>query len=138
MASRQGDLLDDVTRFCGDKLDEHSIYACLPRERDRLFPDEAFTGLLDHRGRCSVHPSVMRRSAPEWGADLELIETRTFSSRVVYDRLADRAPVVVVPGDRTARSICRPTSADRGSPPRSSLVRPRFSPSVRALLVANG
>ena len=26
VASRQGDLLDDVTRFCGERLDERSIY----------------------------------------------------------------------------------------------------------------
>ena len=59
VASRQGDLLDDVTRFCDERLDERSIYAFLHRERDRLFPDEAFSDLFEARGRRSVPPSVV-------------------------------------------------------------------------------
>jgi hypothetical protein len=29
MADKQGDLLDDVTRFCDETLDENSIYSFL-------------------------------------------------------------------------------------------------------------
>jgi hypothetical protein len=58
-ADKQGDLLDDVTRFCDQTLDEHSIYSFLHRERDRLFPDEAFADLFDASGRRSVPPSVV-------------------------------------------------------------------------------
>jgi len=42
LAERQGDLLDDLNRFCEQALPETSIYALLNRERDRLFPDEMF------------------------------------------------------------------------------------------------
>src|SRR5674476_1014218 len=59
MADKQGDLLDDVTRFCDETLDEHSIYAFLHRERDQLFPDEAFADLFGELGRRSVPPSVV-------------------------------------------------------------------------------
>src|SRR3954469_10574560 len=58
-ADRQGDLLDDVTRFCDEALSESSIYAVLYRERDRLFPDEMFADLFSDKGRRSVPPSVM-------------------------------------------------------------------------------
>jgi hypothetical protein len=46
LAERQGDLLDDVNRFCGAALGESSVYAVLHRERDRLFPDEMFSDLV--------------------------------------------------------------------------------------------
>src|SRR6266566_3099508 len=54
LADRQGDLLDDVARFCDEVLPESSIYAVLYRERDRLFPDEMFADLFSDRGagRC--------------------------------------------------------------------------------------
>src|SRR5258706_12214114 len=58
-ADRQGDLLDDVTRFCDEALPESSIYAVLYRERDRLFPDEMFADLFSDKGRRSVPPSVV-------------------------------------------------------------------------------
>jgi hypothetical protein len=38
VAERQGDLLDEVNRFCEQTLPESSVYAVLHRERDRLFP----------------------------------------------------------------------------------------------------
>jgi hypothetical protein len=38
LAERQGDLLDDVVRFCDEALPECSIYSFLHRKRDRLFP----------------------------------------------------------------------------------------------------
>ena len=50
VANKQGNLLDDVTRFCDETLDEQSIYAFLHREREQLFPDEAFADLFDEQG----------------------------------------------------------------------------------------
>jgi hypothetical protein len=58
-ADRQGDLFDDVVRFCEDSLPENSIYGFLARERDRLFPDELFADLFSGQGRRSVPPSVV-------------------------------------------------------------------------------
>src|ERR1019366_3137946 len=58
-ADKQGDLLDDVARFCDEVLPQTSIYSFLRRERDQLFPDEAFSDLFTGRGRCSVPPSVV-------------------------------------------------------------------------------
>ncbi len=46
VADMQGDLFDDVNRFCDEALAENSIYAVLHRERDRLFPDELFADLF--------------------------------------------------------------------------------------------
>jgi len=59
LAERQGDLLDDVVRFCDDVVAPGSVYALLHRERDRLFPDEFFADLFSDRGRRSVPPSVV-------------------------------------------------------------------------------
>jgi hypothetical protein len=59
LAERQGDLLDEVNRFCERTLPENSIFAVLYRERDRLFPDEMFADLFSDRGRRSVPPSVV-------------------------------------------------------------------------------
>ena len=58
-ADRQGDLFDDVVRFCEDSLPGNSIYGFLARERDRLFPDELFEDLFEASGRRSVPPSVV-------------------------------------------------------------------------------
>ena len=54
VAEAQGDLFDDVTRFCAETLAGSSVYAVLARERDRLFPDEMFADLFCERaaGRC--------------------------------------------------------------------------------------
>ena len=46
VADKQGDLFDDVERFCDEVLAENSVYAVLHHERDRLFPDELFADLL--------------------------------------------------------------------------------------------
>jgi hypothetical protein len=54
LADRQGDLLDDINRFCDRALGENSVYAVLHRERDRLFGDEMFADLFSDRGRRSV------------------------------------------------------------------------------------
>jgi Transposase DDE domain/Transposase domain (DUF772) len=88
VASRQGDLLDDVTRFCDERLDERSIYAFLHRERDRLFPDEAFADLFVERGRRSVPPSVvavvMVLQRLEGLSDREAVERYCFDTRWRY------------------------------------------------------
>lgn len=88
VASRQGDLLDDVTRFCDERLDERSIYAFLHRERDRLFPDEAFADLFETRGRRSVPPSVvavvMVLQRLEGLSDREAVERYCFDTRWRY------------------------------------------------------
>ena len=55
-APRQGDLLDDTTRFCDAALKAESIYAFLHRERDRLFPDEFFADLFSDLGRVRCRP----------------------------------------------------------------------------------
>lgn len=88
VAVRQGDLLDDVNRFCDDTLDENSVYAVLHRERDRLFPDEMFTDLFSNRGRRSVPPSVvatvMVLQRLEGLSDREAVERYTFDTRWRY------------------------------------------------------
>ena len=88
VASRQGDLLDDVTRFCDERLDEHSIYAFLHRERDRLVPDEAFADLFESKGRRSVPPSVvavvMVLQRLEGLSDREAVERYCFDTRWRY------------------------------------------------------
>src|SRR5450759_2738650 len=88
MADKQGDLLDDVTRFCDEALDEHSIYAFLYRERDQLFPDEAFADLFGELGRRSVPPSVvavvMVLQRLEGLSDRETTERYCFDNRWRY------------------------------------------------------
>jgi len=87
-ADKQGDLLDDVTRFCDETLDEHSIYSFLHRERDRLFPDEAFADLFDASGRRSVPPcvvaTVMVLQRLEGLSDREATERYCFDNRWRY------------------------------------------------------
>src|ERR1017187_1008235 len=51
VADRQASLLDDMSEFCEKTLAKDSIYAFLHRERDRLFPDEAFADLFADDGR---------------------------------------------------------------------------------------
>src|SRR6266851_3713549 len=88
LAERQGDLLDDVTRFCDETLPENSIYAVLHRERDRLFPDEMFADLFTDKGRRSVPPSVvasvMVLQRLEGLSDREAVERYVFDSRWRY------------------------------------------------------
>jgi Transposase DDE domain/Transposase domain (DUF772) len=87
-ADRQGDLLDDVTRFCDQALPESSIYAVLHRDRDRLFPDEMFADLFSDKGRRSVPPSVvatvmvLQRLAGL--SDRDAVERYTFDARWRY------------------------------------------------------
>lgn len=87
-APRQGDLLDDITRFCDAALSTDSIYAFLHRERDRLFPDEFFADLFADVGRRSVPPSVvatvMVLQRLEGLSDREAVERFTFDARWRY------------------------------------------------------
>jgi Transposase domain (DUF772) len=88
LAQRQGDLLDDVTRFCDQTLPEGSVYGLLHRERDRLFPDELFADLFADRGRRCVPPSVvatvMVLQRLEGLSDREAVERYTFDARWRY------------------------------------------------------
>jgi hypothetical protein len=88
LADRQGDLLDDVTRFCDEELPESSVYAVLHRERDRLFPDGLFADLFSDRGRRSVPPSVvatvMVLQRLEGLSDREAVERYSFDARWRY------------------------------------------------------
>ena len=88
VANKQGDLLDDVTRFCDETLDGQSIYAFLHRERDQLVPDEAFADLFDDMGRRSVPPSVvavvMVLQRLEGLSDREAAERYCFDNRWRY------------------------------------------------------
>lgn len=88
LAERQGDLLDDVNRFCDQALPEGSVYTLLHRERDALFPDEFFADLFSDRGRRSVPPSVvatvMVLQRLEGLSDREAVERYSFDARWRY------------------------------------------------------
>jgi transposase len=88
VAGNQGDLLDDVVRFCDEVLPEKSIYSFLRRERDRLFPDHEFTDLFERSGRRSVPPSVvavvMVLQRLEGLSDREAVERYCFDNRWRY------------------------------------------------------
>jgi len=85
---RQGDLLDEVTRVCGQLLPESSVYSVLHREQGRLFPDELFADLFSDRGRRSVPPSVvatvMVLQRLEGLSDREAVERYCFDNRWRY------------------------------------------------------
>jgi hypothetical protein len=88
LAERQGDLLDDVNRFCDETLPENSIFALLRRERDGLFADGLFVDLFSDRGRRSVPPSVvatvMVLQKLHGLSDREAVEAYTFDTRWRY------------------------------------------------------
>lgn len=88
LAQRQGELLDDLVRFCDEAVGGESIYGLLHRERDRLFPDEAFADLYTERGRRSVPPSVlacvMVLQRLEGCSDREAVDRFTFDARWRY------------------------------------------------------
>ena len=87
-ADRQGDLFDDVVRFCEGSLPANSIYGLLARERDRLFSDELFEDLFQASGRRSVPPSVvatvMVLQRLEGLSDREAVERYAFDVRWRY------------------------------------------------------
>ena len=88
LASRQGNLLDDLDRFCEEALAEGSVYSVLHRERDKLFPDQFFSDLFSDKGRRSVPRSVvavvmvLQRLAGV--SDREAVEHYTFDARWRY------------------------------------------------------
>ena len=88
LAERQGDLFDDVDRFCAAALPVSSVFAVLHRERDGLFPDEMFADLFAERGRRSVPPSVvasvMVLQRLEGLSDREAVERYSFDARWRY------------------------------------------------------
>ena len=87
-ADHQGDLFDEVARFCEETLPENSIYGFLARERDRLFPDELFADLFTGKGRRSVPPSVvatvMTLQRLDGLSDREAVERYAFDARWRY------------------------------------------------------
>ena len=88
VADSQGDLFDDVVRFCQEALSERSIYSFLARERDQLFPDNAFADLFADCGRASVPPSVvatvMVLQRLEGLSDREAVDRYCFDTRWRY------------------------------------------------------
>jgi Transposase DDE domain/Transposase domain (DUF772) len=88
IASQQLDLLDAVTRFCGEALPANSIFAFLHEHRDVLFPDAMFTDLFAGVGRRSVPPSVvasvMVLQRLEGLSDREASDRFTFDARWRY------------------------------------------------------
>jgi len=88
LAERQGDLLDGLTRFCDQAVPEGSIYGLLHRQRDHLFPDEAFVDLFTDIGRRSIPPcivaTVMVLQRLEGCSDREAVDRFTFDARWRY------------------------------------------------------
>jgi len=88
VADPQGNLLDDMTAFCDKTLPPDSIYAFLHRERERLFPDEAFADLFADDGRRSVPPSIVATAMVlqrlEGLSDREAAERFAFDTRWRY------------------------------------------------------
>lgn len=87
-ASQQLDLLDPVSRFCGDMLSPNSIYRFLHRQLAVLFPDAMFADLFSGKGRRSVPPSVvavvMVLQRLEGLSDREAVDRFTFDARWRY------------------------------------------------------
>jgi hypothetical protein len=87
-ASQQLDLLDPVTRFCGEALPPNSIFGFLHGHRDILFPDGMFTDLFAVNGRRSVPPSVvatvMVLQRLEGLSDREAVDRFMFDARWRY------------------------------------------------------
>ena len=87
-ASQQLDLLDPVSRFCGETLPPNSIFVFLHEHRDRLFPDALFADLFARVGRRSVPPSVvavvMVLQRLEGLSDREAVDRFSFDARWRY------------------------------------------------------
>lgn len=88
VASQQLDLLDPVSRFCGEALPANSIFAFLRQHGEALFPDGLFTDLFAAVGRRSVPPSVvatvMVLQRLEGLSDREAVDRFTFDARWRY------------------------------------------------------
>jgi hypothetical protein len=87
-ASQQLDLLDPISRFCGETLPPNSIFVFLHEHRGRLFPDGMFSDLFAQVGRRSVPPSVvavvMVLQRLEGLSDREAVDRFTFDARWRY------------------------------------------------------
>src|SRR5688572_26159745 len=87
-ASQQLDLLDPISRFCGETLPPNSIFVFLHDHRDRLFPDSMFADLFAQVGRRSVPPSVvavvMVLQRLDGLSDREAVDRFTFDARWRY------------------------------------------------------
>jgi hypothetical protein len=87
-ASQQLDLLDPISRFCGETLPPNSIFVFLYQHRDRLFADGMFSDLFAQVGRQSVPPSmvavVMVLQRLEGLSDREAVDRFTFDARWRY------------------------------------------------------
>jgi hypothetical protein len=87
-ASQQLDLLDPVSRFCGETLPPNSIFVFLHEHRDRLFPDSLFADLFAQVGRRSVPPSVvavvMVLQRLDGLSDREAVDRFSFDARWRY------------------------------------------------------
>src|SRR6266508_3500971 len=112
LAERQGDLLDDVIRFCDDVVPRSSVYALLHRERDALFPDEFFADLFSDRGCRSAWRGC--RIAKRWSI--------TPSMPAGATRLASAATTAEAGAGSPTRcwSTCGPGSPRRAIPSGSS------------------
>ena len=77
-----------MSQFCDKSLAKDSIYSFLHRERNRLFPDEAFADLFSDDGRRSVPPSVvatvMVLQRLEGCSDREAADRYAFDARWRY------------------------------------------------------
>jgi hypothetical protein len=87
-ASQQLDLLDPISRVCGEALPVNSIFVFLHEHRERLFPDSMFADLFARVGRRSVPPSVvaavMALQRLEGLSDREAVDRFTFDARWRY------------------------------------------------------
>jgi hypothetical protein len=101
LAERQGNLLDNLDRFCDDALAEGSIYSVLHRERDKLFPDEFFADLSAPRGALT-YPLFSREG-------LEVISLGPVVYLASKEKGDNSMPTHPVVGPRrTGRRIGRP------------------------------
>src|SRR6266702_2510542 len=95
LADRQGDLLDDVARFCDEVLPESSIYAVLYRERDRF----AHTVLVDMRARLakSDDPRRIFQVTLEAASAAGLVGAkRVLDSTPLYDAVATMDTITLI------------------------------------------
>lgn len=114
VGDKQGDLLDDVARFCEEALSKRSIYGFLRRERDQLVPEEACCDLFKDRGRRSVLRSVvavvMVLQRLESLSDREAVEHYCFDNCWRYATTPSLPPGRVLRAPYTAHqwwSVCR-------------------------------
>ncbi len=116
-ASQQLDLLDPISRFCGEALSPNSIFAFMHEHRDRLFPDGMFADLFAQVGRRSVPPSVV-------AVVMVLQRLEGLSDREAVDRLLTCTPTTSTSKPRSSRPTHRPASSPRPRSPSTSAPPP--------------